>query len=152
MNHEIYEKLNNRETMLDAEKELIDLGASSIVYLESILSGKAKNRFGVPYNKLGLPVTCTLEIIARMGDTAKELENYVAKEILDRDPSALRAISSFSSINEESIASLASSLSTESLFAHEAALVLKKFGALNHPMVLAIAAKSEYAQNVINKV
>ena len=57
--------------------ELEELGYEAIPILEAILNGSAKNKFGVSYNKLGMPVECSLVVIQRLGKIAKGLEPFV---------------------------------------------------------------------------
>jgi hypothetical protein len=42
--------------MMDAKQELITLGVGAVPILASVLTGEAKNAFGVSYRTLGLPL------------------------------------------------------------------------------------------------
>lgn len=152
MSDQIFEKLTRRELMLDTQKGLIDLGERGLPYLESVLDGSAKNKFGVAYYNQGLPLTSCLEVIARLGNIAKPLEGYLAEELTKMNPSALSAIGSFSDITLDTIKALASTLAKGSLFSYEAAHMLKKLNLLEHPEILKAMLSSNTARNIVIKI
>jgi hypothetical protein len=63
----LLDRLTSPTTMIDAEQELLALGVDAVPILASVLSGQAKNEFGVPYRVLELPLRCALEAAIRLG-------------------------------------------------------------------------------------
>jgi len=152
MSIDLLENLDNRSIMLETQQRLIEMGKSSLPILESILDGSAKNKFGISYNTLGLPLTSTLEIIAQLGDIAKPLEKYIQKELINNNPSALNAIKSFTLINNKTIDILVSCLLNDVLFSYEVASIIKKYNLLDHPDVIKVTKTSEVAMRIISKI
>jgi hypothetical protein len=64
-----------------ATHELAALGAAAIPVLRSILSGEAKNEFGIAYRCLGMPVDCALATIQLLRTTARPLEDFIRAEM-----------------------------------------------------------------------
>src|SRR5436190_7659634 len=87
----IFEQFLSPSTMMDGEKQLLALGDKAVPLLEAFLSGAAKNRFGVPYRTLGLPLRCALEVSRRLGPMAKPLERHLRDELKRGDPIAAMA-------------------------------------------------------------
>lgn len=78
-----------------ATHELANHGANAIPILRAILSGEAKNEFGVPFRCLGMPVDCALVVIQLLGAEGHPLEDFVRMELNAGHPyaeGALRAI------------------------------------------------------------
>ncbi|RBO81859.1 hypothetical protein [Marinomonas aquiplantarum] len=72
--------------------ELESLGEDAIPILRTILDGTAKNKFQVSYNKLGMPVECSLVVIQRLGKAAKDLEPFVEQWLERGHPYAQEAL------------------------------------------------------------
>jgi hypothetical protein len=81
MDNELLERLCNSATMIDAEQSLLRQQADAIPLLASVLSGDAKNSYGVPYRSLGLPLRCALEVAIRLGPAARPLESLLREEL-----------------------------------------------------------------------
>lgn len=60
-----------------ATYKLASLGVDAIPILKSLFSGEAKNRWGVSYSKLGMPLDCGLLTIKLLGPLAKPLEPFI---------------------------------------------------------------------------
>ena len=86
------ERFLNSRDRVNAVRELQDLGSEAVQILEPIFSGEAKNKFDVPYNKLGMPIECSLVVIKLLGSTAKGLESYVRHWADQGHPYALEAL------------------------------------------------------------
>ncbi|HVH36302.1 MAG TPA: hypothetical protein VM847_19550 [Tahibacter sp.] len=64
-----------------ATHELAAHGAAALPVLQSILSGEARNEFGIAYRRLGMPVDCALVTIQLLRTTARPLEDLVRAEV-----------------------------------------------------------------------
>ncbi len=64
-----------------ATHELAALGSAAIEPLRCILSGDAKNEFGISYRRLGMPVDCALVTIKLLGPVARPLEPLIRSEL-----------------------------------------------------------------------
>ncbi len=85
------------ERFLNADRakatcELVDLGEPAIPILESIFNGAAKNRHGVSYNKLGMPLSCALVASGRLGRIAEPLLEYIKEQAIKEHPYAIEAL------------------------------------------------------------
>ncbi|MFG1488776.1 hypothetical protein ABMA58_05945 [Oceanospirillum sp. HFRX-1_2] len=78
---EFSERFLNERDRAKAVCDLQELGCDAIGILKPILDGSAKNKFDVSYNKLGMPVSCSLIVIQRLGNLAKELEPFVQEQM-----------------------------------------------------------------------
>ena len=138
--------------MIEAEQELIALGVEAIPILESFFDGSAKNKFGVPYRQLGLPMTCALETVRRIGYLSKSLEKYLREELINENHTAAMALSSLESIEDASILALAESLSGELNLASESAAALISHNKSNHSAVLKKLSESESSAEIFGRV
>lgn len=138
--------------MLEAELQLINGGADSLPALESILKGEARNRFGVPYVQLGLPLQCALEVVRRLGPIAKPLESYLREQLRHGNPTAAMALGSLGTLEQESITQLALSLKGRFDLAMESAMALLVCGEDDHPAVLEMAAGSRAVAEMLERV
>ena len=152
MNHHIFERFSDTSKMIEAEQELIALGAEAVPILESFFDGSAKNKFGVPYRQLGLPMTCALETARRIGSLSKPLEFYLREELKSGNHTAAMALCSLGSIDEESVAALAESLSEGLDLASESAVALIKHDQASHGAVSKKLSESEPAAVIFKRV
>jgi hypothetical protein len=148
----IFEEFLSPSTMIEAEQELLALGDQAVPVLESLLTGDAKNRFGVPYRTLGLPLRCTLEVARRLGPVAKPLERYLRDELKSGDPVAAMALGSLGKLEEASVVELAAVLHDENWdLSLESALALVRCGAADHPAVLRAMNESQKARDSMTR-
>jgi hypothetical protein len=148
----IFEEFLSPSTMIEAEQELVALGDQALPVLESLLTGDAKNRFGVPYRTLGLPLRCTLEVVRRLGPVAKPLERYLRDELKSGDPVAAMALGSLGKLEEASLVELAAVLQDEnSDLSLESASALVRCGATHHPAVLKAMNESQKARDSVTR-
>ena len=138
--------------MLEAELQLVNGGADSLPALESLLKGEAKNRFGVPYAQLGLPLQCALEVARRLGSVAKPLEPYLLEQLRRGELTAAGALGSLGTLEQASITQLAVSLEGRSDLAMESAMALLACGESSHPAVLEVTARSNSAARILERV
>jgi hypothetical protein len=135
--------------MLEGELQLLSGGADSLPALESLLTGEAKNRFGVPYVQLGLPLQCALEVAGRLGPVAKPLEPLLREQLRHGHHTAAMALRSLGSLERDSIFQLAASLEGDLLLATESAMALLASGETEHPAVLEVVARSKSAARML---
>lgn len=151
MTDSVFERLLNQATMIEAELQLINGGADSLPALESLLKGEAKNRFGVPYAQLGLPLQCALEVVRRLGPVAKPLEPYVREQLRRGNRTAAMALGSFGTLEQDSITQLAARLEDGADLAMESAMALLVCGEGNHPTVVKMASGSGVAARTLER-
>ena len=72
--------------------ELADAGEGAIPILQSIFDGSAKNKFGVSYNKLGMPLSCALIASGQLGVMATPLLTYINEQASLAHPYAIEAL------------------------------------------------------------
>jgi len=147
----VFERFLHPATMIEAEIQLIKGGADSLPALESLLKGEAKNRFGIPYMQLGLPLRCALEVARRLGPIAKPLEPYLREQLRRGDATAAMALGSLGTLEQESIAQLTISLEGRPDLAMESAMALLLCGEGNHPTVLEMVAGSKVAAMMLER-
>ncbi|RDH41258.1 hypothetical protein [Zooshikella ganghwensis] len=152
MNNQIFERFCDPSTMIEAEQELVSMGEQAVPILESFFNGNAKNKFGIPYRKLGLPMTCALETARRIGSLSKPLEIYFREELKSGNHTAAMALCSLKSIEEESTVALAESLSGDLFLASESAVTLIKHSKVDHSAVLKKLTESEPAAKIFNRI
>lgn len=145
MTKALFDRFCCPSTMMDAELELIELGLGAIPILESLFIGEARNQYGVPYRKLGLPVRCAMEVAARLGPIAKPLEPYLRDEVAMGDPAAAMCLRYMGSLEEDTVKTLVHALGGDYDMSAEAALTLIMCGTEGHPRVLAACMNSERA-------
>ncbi|MDR3417731.1 MAG: hypothetical protein P4L83_16255 [Nevskia sp.] len=138
--------------MVQAELELIAKGQDAVPILESLLSGEAKNDLGIPYRDLGLPLRCALEIISRLGPTARAVEPLVRQELRAGHFAAAQALSSFESVQEDSIIELAAHLGQGGDIGWESAAAILQLGVESHPAVRAVIEGSRQAAKELSRV
>jgi hypothetical protein len=144
----IFEQFLDPSTMIDAEQELLVLGDQALPILESLLTGAAKNRFGVPYRSLGLPLRCTLEVARRLGPVAKPLERYLRDELRRGDHVAAMALGSLGQLEDASVVELAVVLKAGNWdLSMESAAALVRCGAVQHSAVLKVMNESPRARD-----
>jgi hypothetical protein len=83
--------LNPAERAL-ATHELAAYGANSVPVLRSVFDGSAKNKFGVSYCKLGMPIDCALVVVSLLGQTAAPLKEFVQQQLAAGHPYAENAL------------------------------------------------------------
>ncbi|MBO1748136.1 hypothetical protein [Stenotrophomonas indicatrix] len=138
--------------MIEAEMELIALGEGAIPILETLFNGEARNEYGIPYRNLGLPLQCAMEVVKRLGPTAKPLEHYLRAEVPTWGRVAVLCLGSMGTLEEETIVVLADALrSDDNLVVSEVPYVLIRYGAGEHPAVVAALSQSEKARRFFNK-
>lgn len=132
-----------------ATAELASRGIAAIPILASLFDGKARNSFGVPYIKLGIPIDCALVVAGKLGSLAKPLEGYLRDAVASGHPYAPQALGAIGSLEEASIMALADQLGCNSIASAEAAYVLVRYGFQNHDSVLKAIQSSENAAKSI---
>jgi len=138
--------------MLEGEHQLLSVGADSLSALESLLRGEAKNRLGVPYIQLGLPLQCALEVAKRLGPVAKPLEPHLREQLRRGNFTAAAALGSLGSLEQDSIIQLAVSLESRGVdLVMESAMALLVCGEADHPAVLEVVARSKAAARMLEK-
>ena len=146
----VFEQCLSPSTRIDAEKQLIAMGAEAVPILTSLLTGEARNVFGVPYRSLGMPLRCALEVAIRLGPIAKPLEAQLRAELKRGDVSAAVALGSLIQLNEASIVELAAMLGDANWdLSMESAMALLRCGAVQHPAVVAATTQSEKAKHAM---
>jgi hypothetical protein len=149
----IFEQFLSPSTMIEAEQQLLAMGDQALPMLESLLTGEAKNRFGVPYRTLGLPLRCTLEVISRLGPVAKPLERYLRDELKNGEPVAAMALGSLGQLEEASVVELAAVLQAKNWdLSLESATALVRCGATQHSAVLKAMNESPKARDSMTRV
>lgn len=146
----LYEQLADRGSMMDAEQELLAMGADSIPVLEAIFDGEAKNAFGVPYRQFGLPLNCALEIACRMRAAAKPLEGRIREELKrGAFSAAAMAMRGLAPLEDDSVVALANAVGSENLdVSFAAAISLLETGHAMHPAVQRRLSESASASTV----
>jgi hypothetical protein len=141
--------------MIEAEQEMVAMGAGAVPVLEAIFSGQAKNEFGVPYRQLGLPLNCALETARRLGPAAKPLESRIRAELARGVYyAAAIAMRSLAPLEDESVVALANALgNNENLdLRFEAALTLLQLGHSTHAAVQRCLAENPAAAKTWERV
>lgn len=151
----ILDRLTSTATMMDAEQELLTLGADAVPILASVLTGEAKNEFGVAYRALRLPLRCVLEVARRLGVVARPLEPLLRAELHDGNFVAAMALGVLGSVDGSTIEELAAHLDystnrekgffPEYDLAAEAAVALIRLGQEAHPAVTTALTLSDCA-------
>jgi hypothetical protein len=152
MTNDIFEQFLSPSTMMEAEQQLLAMGEHALPVLESLLSGDAKNYFGVPYRTLGLPLRCAIEVARRLGPVAKPLERYFREELRRGDHVAAMALGSLGQLEEASIIELAAALIGRLDLSMESAAALVQCGVTQHPAVLKALAGSSKARDSLTRV
>jgi hypothetical protein len=159
----ILDRLTSPATMMDAEQELLTLGADAMPILASVLTGEAKNEFGVAYRALGLPLRCILEVARRLGVVARPLEPLLRVELHDGNFVAAMALGVLGSVDGSTIEELAAHLDyatncekgflpAEYDLAFEAAVALIRLGQEAHPAVTTALTLSDRAAAYFERV
>jgi hypothetical protein len=151
LENKVFEALNSNDG-LAVMKELESLGDGAIPLLEAVLSGEAKNKFGVAYGNLGMPLTRALIVARHLGPKSKPLEKYFIIELNNKHREAPSTIGALADISDEGIEALIGSLGDDILYSLEVATVLKKLGLLNHVSVQRAMAISPVARKAIEAV
>lgn len=142
MSSVIFEQLLSPSTMMEGEKALLAMGKDAVPLLRDLLDGTARNKYGVAYRNLGLPVRCALEVALRIGSSARELEPLIVKELLCGSEAAARALGHLGGAEEETIEALVICLDPPDLrhsdvgLPVEASVALIRLGFSEHPSVL----------------
>jgi len=151
LENKVYEELNSANA-LPVMKELEELGEGALPLLEDIFSGIAKNKFGVEYRSLGMPLTRALIVARNLGNVSKPLEHYFTDELKNMHPEAPAALGALSELEEESIEALCEALKVDLLYSIEAAAVLSKFELLNHEAVKNAQLESNIANEAVKRL
>ena len=158
----LLDRFTSPATMMDAEQELLSLGEGAVPILASVLTGQAKNEFGVSYRTLGLPLRCALEVACRLGVVASPLESLLRAELRDGNFVAAMALGGLGSVDDSTIEELAAHLDYVTNrkggfdrapdLTCEAAVALIKLGQENHPAVTTALMLSDSATADFDKV
>jgi hypothetical protein len=132
-----------------AVSELTDRGLDALPVLEALFNGEARNQWGVPYERLGVPVDCGLIVAARLGPLAKPLEDHLRTRLQQGHVYAAAALGALGKLGNTSTIALAAALQQPAVASAEAAHALLCCGADEHPAVKAIVAKSPQAAQAI---
>ena len=140
---------------MDAEQELLALGVDAVPVLASVLTGEAKNEYGVSYRALGLPLRCALEVARRLGVVARPLESLLRTELHAGNFVAAMALGELGSVDDRTIEELAAHLDYVTNCTNgfdrvpdltcEAAIALIKLGQETHPAVTTALMLSDRA-------
>lgn len=141
----LFEKLTSVETMIEAEQKIVTLGDAAIPRLKTLFDGSSRNEWGIPYRELGLPLSCGLEIAARLGPRAKPLESYIRAELPESETAA-RALRALGDLEETSVEALATALDGKINIASEAAFALVECGRDRSPPVNRAVERSSEAR------
>ena len=148
----IFEQFLSPSTMMKAEQELVAMGDQALPLLESLLTGNAKNQFGVPYRSLGLPLRCALEIARRLGPVAKPLERHLRDELKRGDHVAAMALGSLGQLEEASVVELVTILKNGNwALSLESASALVLCRAVQHSAVLKAMNESPKARDSMTR-
>ena len=141
----LLDRFTSSATMMTAEQELLALGVGAVPILASVLTGEAKNEFGVSYRTLALPLRCALEVACRLGEVARPLETLLRAELHDGNFVAAMALGELGSVDDRTINELAAHLDYATNckagfdraldLTCEAAVALIKLGQETHPVV-----------------
>jgi hypothetical protein len=152
MNDSIFEQFLNSANRAEATLALADRGSAAIPLLASLFDGSAKNKNGVPYRQLGVPLSCGLIAAQHLGATARPLEPFLRNELLAGHAYAAAALGALGTLSPESVHALAQALRADSLQACEAAKALSLCGAIDHTTVKEMAASSTTAARALAMV
>ena len=151
MPHPYFDRFYHRVNMIEAEMELIALGEGAIPILETLFNGEARNEYGIPYRNLGLPLECAMEVVKRLGPTAKPLEHYLRAEVPTWGRVAAPCLRNMGTLEDETIVVLADVLrSDDTSVVAEVPYVLIRCGAGEHPAVVEALSQSEKARRFFN--
>src|SRR5574337_89748 len=152
MTDSIFEQFLNPANRAEATSALVDCGLAAIPLLASLFDGSAKNRSGVPYRQLGMPLSCGLVAAQRLGATARPLEPLLRNELLAGHAYAAAALGALGALSAESVHALAQVLRADLLQACEAAKALSLCGEINHTSVKEAEASSATAARALAMV
>ncbi|UBF26199.1 hypothetical protein K9N68_32595 [Kovacikia minuta CCNUW1] len=147
---QIFESFLQRGERANATHQLGDLGVDAVPILKSLFNGEAKNRWGVSYSKLGIPLDCGLVTIGLLGTLAKLLEPFVRDCLRSEHIYAAEALRAIGTLDEASIIELASCLDKNSNLASEAAYTLCCCGAEGHEAVIEVVNSSPFASWILS--
>ena len=116
---QIFESFLQPGERANATHQLADLGVDAVPILKSLFNGEAKNRWGVSYSKLGIPLDCGLITIKLLGNLAKPLEPFVRDCLHSGHIYAAEALRAIGTLDETSIIELASCLDKNANLASE---------------------------------
>lgn len=158
----LLDRFTSQATMMDAEHELLTLGVDAVPILASVLSGEAKNEFGISYRALGQPLRCALEVARRLGIVARHLESLLRAELHNGNFVAAMALGELGYADDSTIKELAAHLdyvtNRKSGFDRapdlscEAAVAIIKLGQETHPAVTKALTLSHRAAADFDKV
>ena len=131
----IFERFLQPESCAAATVELADRGELAVPVLEALFNGTAKNRYGIPYRQLGVPLDCALVAAGRLGSLARPLEPFLRAELRGSHPYAAQALGSLGALEEDTVVALAEALCGDILIAAEAAAALVRSKASDSPVV-----------------
>ena len=131
-----------------ATHELASLEKEALPILESLFNGSAKNKFGVPYNKIGA-TSCGYVAVKLLGAIAKPLEVYVRAGIEKDDNYAIEAAGYLWEIDQETAIALAKALVRNP--ASEAGASLLRCSKSENPEVIKIISSDPTAAKSIAK-
>jgi hypothetical protein len=147
MPNPIFESFLDPSTMLEAETRLLEQGVNAVPELRSLLSGESKNRYGVPYRDLGLPLRCALQVAMRLGPLARPLEPLLRDRLEQGDEAAARALGVLEVLDPATVRLLARQLDRyPDGIAMESARALIRCDCAGHPAVLQTLEASEAAE------
>lgn len=151
MQHPYFHRFQSTQTMMQAEYDLLDLGAAAVPILASLFSGEARDETGSPFRHHGLALRCAIEVAVRLGPAAKPLESYLRAEVERGHDAAPRALRACQPLEPATVAVLAQSLSGDYELALESAVTLFACGeGRSAPVIQAIASSPE-AASVISR-
>lgn len=147
---EILESFLQPEERAIATHRLAELGIDAIPILKSLFSGEAKNRWGVSYSKLGMPIDCGLVTIQHLGTLAKPLESFVRDCLHSEHSYAAAALRAIGTLDEASIVALTGCLDKNGELAFEAAYALCCCEVEEHEAVIAVINSSPFASRILS--
>jgi hypothetical protein len=152
LSEQIFESFLQPGERANATYRLAALGVDAIPILESLFSGAAKNRWGVSYSKLGMPLDCGLVTIKLLGPLAKPLEPFVRECLHSGHIYAAEALRAIGTLDEASIIELAACLDRNPNLASEAAYTLYCCGVEEHEAVIEIVNFSPFASQILSSM
>jgi hypothetical protein len=145
----IFEEFLQPSQRAKATVELVARGAEAIPVLITLLSGEAKNAFGVPYIRLGNPLDCALVAAGRLGALSKPLEPYIREALSSGHVYAASALGFLGTLEEATVVELAAQLAGNVILSTEAAASLVRCGQVGHPSVVKAARSSPQAAQAL---
>lgn len=131
------------------------MGEQGLAIVESILSGEAKQRGGLPYRDVVLIRSSALHAAYRLGPLAYCLEDHLREGVRDGFPQAAQALGRFDRVSDATIAALAAAVAgpveTGPDMELEALAAMIRLGIRHHPAFDAFSKKGGKRPEILAK-